>query len=412
MSIAIGYLFNSKEPGVQEYLGNRLFSFKDEDVDFYVPQLINMYIQMDDIADVIHKYLIQRSRYSVDFALKSAWLLSANMENQHLESQCQRRAARLLKFILSEELRPSFDSVAAPGNTTSTIDSSSSNRKTHHRSKSAENSKSTEHSMSSLHSSALLRAASNSHVASQHAGDLSSGRAFQTDSLTAQKTFIRTLETISKRLQQIKTKEMRTAQLYAELSLLNLNLPAQVFLPTCDIYSKKHYVVRLPHTEATILNSKTKAPYLVHVEILESDLPLTSFSPQKMFIDSEDQEEPAFWHPSEFNGMNSLQDDDCWTTRCSSPKGDKRENLEEEIASRQERASISSDSSESSGDQPIFFSVGDVRRRLSATFHAPKKTFPRDPEDPSASILKEPWKEKLERIRRSSPYGHLPNWSK
>ena len=25
MSIAIGYLFNSKEPGVQEYLGNRLF---------------------------------------------------------------------------------------------------------------------------------------------------------------------------------------------------------------------------------------------------------------------------------------------------------------------------------------------------------------------------------------------------
>lgn len=87
-----------------------------------------MYIQMDDIADVIHKYLIQRSRYSVEFALKvesclfddikscswcyhlvwsqSAWLLSANLEDQRLESQCQRRAARLLKFILSEELRP------------------------------------------------------------------------------------------------------------------------------------------------------------------------------------------------------------------------------------------------------------------------------------------------------------------
>ena len=29
-----------------------------------------MYVQMDDIADVIHKYLVQRSRHSVDFALK------------------------------------------------------------------------------------------------------------------------------------------------------------------------------------------------------------------------------------------------------------------------------------------------------------------------------------------------------
>ena len=31
-----------------------------------------MYVQMDDIADVIHKYLVQRSRHSVDFALKVA----------------------------------------------------------------------------------------------------------------------------------------------------------------------------------------------------------------------------------------------------------------------------------------------------------------------------------------------------
>ena len=79
--------------------------------------------------------------------------------------------------------------------------------------------------------------------------------------------------------------------------------------------------------------------------------------------------------------------------------------------------------------QPVYFSVGDVRQRLTETYNAPKKTFPRDPEDPSgtkhtplsfiielarvriASILKEPWEDKRERIRKSSPYGHLPNWS-
>ena len=28
-----------------------------------------------------------------------------------------------------------------------------------------------------------------------------------------------------------------------------------------------------------------------------------------------------------------------------------------------------------------------------------------------ASAMKEPWEDKVQRIRASSPYGHLPNWS-
>lgn len=31
-------------------------------------------------------------------------------------------------------------------------------------------------------------------------------------------------------------------------------------------------------------------------------------------------------------------------------------------------------------------------------------------EDPSASALSERWSDKVARIRRDSPYGHLPNW--
>jgi len=34
----------------------------------------------------------------------------------------------------------------------------------------------------------------------------------------------------------------------------------------------------------------------------------------------------------------------------------------------------------------------------------------RDPDDPSAAAMKEPWEEKVRRIRESSPYGHLANW--
>lgn len=59
VSMAISYLQKSKEPGVQAYIGNRLFSFPHEDVDFYLPQLLNMYIHMDeDVGDAIKPYVV------------------------------------------------------------------------------------------------------------------------------------------------------------------------------------------------------------------------------------------------------------------------------------------------------------------------------------------------------------------
>ena len=87
------------------------------------------------------------------------------------------------------------------------------------------------------------------------------------------------------------------------------------------------------------------------------------------------------------------------------------------------------------GEEQIQFCVGDVRKRLSQHSVVPKKIFQRDPQDPSgvcvcvcvllhiayclytcmcmctASAMKEPWEQKVKRIRASSPYGHLPNWS-
>ncbi|CAG2180374.1 unnamed protein product, partial [Oppiella nova] len=54
MSIAITYLFKSKESGVLSYLGNRMFTFSAPEVDFYLPQLITLYIHHNDIAESLH----------------------------------------------------------------------------------------------------------------------------------------------------------------------------------------------------------------------------------------------------------------------------------------------------------------------------------------------------------------------
>lgn len=74
---ALHYLFYSKEPGVLSFIGNKVFSFKDNEVDLYIPQLILMYIQMDELAEVLDPYLVYRCRRTADFSLKCSWLLEA-----------------------------------------------------------------------------------------------------------------------------------------------------------------------------------------------------------------------------------------------------------------------------------------------------------------------------------------------
>lgn len=73
--------------------------------------------------------------------------------------------------------------------------------------------------------------------------------------LTPQREFIKSLMGIGKRLATLPTKEQKTQRLISELSLLNHKLPARVWLPTAAF---DHHVVRVPHTQAVVLNSKDK----------------------------------------------------------------------------------------------------------------------------------------------------------
>ncbi|XP_045078183.1 phosphatidylinositol 4-kinase beta-like [Coregonus clupeaformis] len=107
VSMAMSYLYKSKEPGVQAYIGNRLFSFSDEDVDFHLPQLLNMYVHMDeDMGDAIRPYVVHRCRQSIAFSLQTAWLLGAYSSDMHISTQRHSRGTKLRKLILSDELKP------------------------------------------------------------------------------------------------------------------------------------------------------------------------------------------------------------------------------------------------------------------------------------------------------------------
>ena len=279
--------------------------------------------------------------------------------------------------------------------------------------------------------------------------------------LAPQQEFVKALISIGKRLGALPTKEAKTQRLLAELSMLNLNLPARVWLPIHNASEGEpdHHIVRVPPQAATVLNSKDKAPYIIYVECIEvpdvSTSPLvpkslanpnaSSHNPGPMLrhVKSEERlndanaasssssSSPSSRNPlpTTASSMTSLKlynnpELDCWSTE------DDELTLQYPAVLRnfnhpRDRDTISmmsADSTDSSrgylngtgnGHESIFVAAGDIRRRLSESLKGENKSCKnliRDPDDPSAAVLKEPWESKVARVRESSPYGHLPGW--
>ncbi|XP_078050323.1 phosphatidylinositol 4-kinase beta fwd [Augochlora pura] len=469
MSMAISYLFNSKEPGVQSYLGNKMFSFPDPDVDFYLPQLVVMYIQLHDVTEVLYPYLVHRCRQSADFSLKCAWLLDAYSSDAHLPSKKKSHGTKLKNLILSDELRPKGSEhrkhrvaglqTPTPPSLTTMQSITSPNKKTHQRSQSD--------------ATGLFQTLRRSHsgtINKVSLGDLSSGRAFDNgctcfyscqgvvNDLRGQKTdcfcnaprlapeleFIQALITIGKLLGTIPTKESKTVQLIAELNTLNLNLPARVWLPLHS--SVPHHIVRVPPQYAAVLNSKDKAPYIIYVEVLEVEDIYTSPVPTKIVGHSlrhtkseenltggeqstviaspdistaeiQQNMPPIKQTPVKNTSPYSVRSTDMAFTfpdddpnDCWSQEDDEITQQYLQLRKPKDRDTISQLSQESSDSKEPIFVPGDIKRRLSEMAAAPSATFNHDPEDPSAAVLKEPWELKQHRIRASSPYGHLASW--
>ncbi|XP_031692145.1 phosphatidylinositol 4-kinase beta-like [Oncorhynchus kisutch] len=359
VSMAISYLHNSKEPGVQAYIGNRLFSFRHEEVDFYLPQLLNMYIHMDeDVGDAIKPYVVHRCRQSISFSLQCAWLLGAYSSDMHISTQRHSRGTKLRKLIFSDELKPAAVRARQPltlapfcplptaapslhGHGLGGEHGLSPTKRTHQRSKS-------DATVSISLSSNLKRTASNPKVESNQD---------EPARLAPQREFIKSLMGIGKRLATLPTKE--------------------------EDFETSNVPVRISETRIRSTRSVENLP----------DCGITA-----------DQRAGGFSTVHNYD-----EDNEAWSV---DDIGDLQVELPEFHTNSCDNISQFSVDSITSLDskEPIFIAAGDIRRRLSEQLAHTPTTFKRDPEDPSAVALKEPWQEKVQRIREGSPYGHIPTW--
>ncbi|XP_077012154.1 phosphatidylinositol 4-kinase beta isoform X6 [Tamandua tetradactyla] len=325
ISMAISYLYNSKEPGVQAYIGNRLFCFRNEDVDFYLPQLLNMYIHMDeDVGDAIKPYIVHRCRQSINFSLQCALLLGAYSSDMHISTQRHSRGTKLRKLILSDELKPAHRKRDLPSLSPAPDTGLSPSKRTHQRSKS-------DATASISLSSNLKRTASNPKV-----------------------------------------------------------------------------------------ENEDEAPYLIYVEVLECENFDTTSVPTRIPENRirstrsvENLPECGITHEQRAGSFSTVpnydNDDEAWSVDDIGELQVELPEVHTNSCDNISQFSVDSITSQES-KEPVFIAAGDIRRRLSEQLAHTPTAFRRDPEDPSAVALKEPWQEKVRRIREASPYGHLPNW--
>lgn len=265
-------------------------SFPHSEVDNFIPQLILMYMQIDELAEVLDPYLVYRCRQSADFSLKCSWLLEAYNFN------VEQTMSKFRHLSLMRELYPrNRDSnhhrkKTIPSPTTSPF------KKTHHRSQSDATGMLHEQFKKPLMPSVKLCL-----------GDLSSGRAFDNGcvcfesqrgavndllgqqtvcscgapKLASEREFMKCLIDIGKTLTMLPTKIEKTSRLRVLLNLINKNLPARVWLPlNSDI---PHHVVRITEDKTAVLNSKDKTPYIIYVEVVEvSDIYTSPVIPKMM----------------------------------------------------------------------------------------------------------------------------------
>uniref|UniRef100_A0A8C3FTD3 Phosphatidylinositol 4-kinase beta n=1 Tax=Chrysemys picta bellii TaxID=8478 RepID=A0A8C3FTD3_CHRPI len=406
---------SAKQSWLLRLFESKLFDISME-VDFYLPQLLNMYIHMDeDVGDAIKPYIVHRCRQSINFSLQCALLLGAYSSDMHISTQRHSRGTKLRKLILSDELKPAHKKRELPSLSPAPDMGLSPSKRTHQRSKS-------DATASISLSSNLKRTASNPKVESEDEEFSSSTESLDKSfcspvRLAPEREFIKSLMAIGKRLATLPTKEQKTQRLISELSLLNHKLPARIWLPTAGF---DHHVVRVPHTQAVVLNSKDKAPYLIYVEVLECENFDTTNVPARIPENRirstrsvENLPECGITHEQRASSFTTVpnydNDDEAWSV---DDIGELQVELPEMHTNSCDNISQFSVDSITSQDskEPVFIAAGDIRRRLSEQLAHTPTAFRRDPEDPSAVALKEPWQEKVRRIREGSPYGHLPNW--
>uniref|UniRef100_A0A1I7XIS6 Phosphatidylinositol 4-kinase beta n=1 Tax=Heterorhabditis bacteriophora TaxID=37862 RepID=A0A1I7XIS6_HETBA len=392
-------------------LCSKLFTFLDAEIDFFIPQLINMYIHSKEVASAVHPYIVRRCQSSVHFSLICVWLLeSFAVDRLQVKDKTMGHGEMLRQMILNE--------FRAPKSILSLNRTCEFNDRTNVTHKGAV--LSPEYLNSGLHLTRSESAASSLRYLSP--------RALSNDT---------SLDTGCHCLDEAQLDVCKCGvSIYVISLLFSFSFPVNLRF-AIDIHAL--YYVNFIFS--------FQAPYCIYVEVLrcddvmrvlipksvtevDCDFQFRSHSPAIASCDS------AFFKPTltaktdkckssdnqipvvECKDVEDTETVDMVKNICCLFYGRRKITYSQIFPDVGILPDLAWDtmSMESSSSEPAMrghgLINGQLSRRLKQWVKRPgrRRQMRSHPDDPSASNMSEPWDEKMERMRKTSPYGELSNW--
>lgn len=253
--MAVEYLNSIQDKPSLTFLGKRLFDLPEKDLDFYLPQLMYLYVTKVDAASVSHAYIEERNKKDAQFTVLCIWLLNCFTKNVPNKYE---NHALMLKSLLSRSNVPGT-SQSADNMITLSLDR-------------LEETNWTVGSSYGKSAGALARAAiqKESTLTAEHDSyEKSRCGPISTKLLTNQQNFIGRLVYIGVKLTEhhlLSSKQEKTIALQSELSMLNSMLPNSVWIP----FDFENTMFNICVNESAVLNSKDKVPYVFFAEVIRS----------------------------------------------------------------------------------------------------------------------------------------------
>eukprot|EP01096_Ripella_sp_DP13-Kostka_P006490 TRINITY_DN2324_c0_g1_i2.p1 TRINITY_DN2324_c0_g1~~TRINITY_DN2324_c0_g1_i2.p1 ORF type:complete len:849 (+),score=275.90 TRINITY_DN2324_c0_g1_i2:188-2548(+) len=407
--MGVSYLFRYPSKGVHDYICNRLFSMPDDEIEFYLVELVSMVIHNHGDSDALERFILEKCSKSIHFALLVSWLFCASADDSpaaakkcdQMQRKCEQAVVHgtttkdlisplpLLGSSRGEDSPglPDYRQRAIQGSMSMNSDAVT---RAHRRTK----------SMMDVDDSALYMALSKKDRCEYFNKNLE---------------FIEELGKISDRLRVFPVAR-RQQELEKELNELNERLAVGLYLPIWQSSHKHFSIVRLEPKESKVLKSRERCPYILFFEMVESDFESSAPNLQQI---------ASFYGPI----INRIKTG----TRRRRPR-----NPAQAVTSDPNPLSLSSSSSDSdplsssSSSLPVSSSPRRERTRGggASALHPDDKVLPdpepENPDDesdaprdssfdddnsaPAASPYGELYREKQERIRSQSPFGIVPTW--
>merc|ERR1712137_691074 len=369
--IGISYLFKYPGSGVHDYLCNRLYAMPDRDIEFYLIELCTMLVYNLFESKALEKFILDKCKMSVHFALQINWLFASSMtgppnvvaRSEFLQSQCEIAPVNgnLDQIQRSSLLVPDHCNESASDlsrmQTEGTLRSYKSGE-------SADVALSRTQSFPEMGTTSGILGGDDSDAIAMRALDKLGRCEYSYQVLH----FVEDLGHISDELRTVPVPRRKEA-LREECDKLNDKLDVGIYLPLWDADAPHYCILRLVAEEMVVLKSRDRVPFILLFEAISTDENSSSESVHK-----------------------SAQ---LWSAKVQQIQADMKAERE-----AQEQHGEDENAVKSVEPKPLPAQSSDMEAESEMERKARYKNSP----------FGEPFADKQERIRKSSPYGHLPGW--